>query len=760
MIKKVIYQLLFLICVSAIVAVPVVATNYIMTFTVTETEGTSYNQTPVIVSINNDYLVEQGFISANATDTRVYGNLGERPHMVVDNKVIFSDSIPANSVSNIEYRTGYNSSVMHLLTGRGGNVTTADNASLELGNNFSLEWEGYVDTSAAGNKDLVYKEDAFRLYVPEAGYVRAAILGANDSETYSVNASVATGAHNIIASANVSYFSIYIDDSLEDAISITGELLFSDDETLDITSDGTYYYALTPDYIYKFTESDGEFTYVLSNDFYGFSTHPHGQHIYSYGNYLYVTYIDYYYYVFHIYQISPSDLSVYDSDFVELDDYYEDGAQLAYDGSYWLYAAVANDHDSEGKVLQIDSSNLSVNNTWTGNETEGFCENITYYGGYVYVARAGTPATVDKITAANMTTNDTYIGPNWNARALDNDGTYLYMGFLSTNGGAVSKIQMSDLSLIDTYEDAGNSGNGIEQVSVNGSYVYASGQYIQSWTKIYKIDTTLMTATTWTSSNTASLPDFAIGGDGEIVIVNPNYVDVEDGVVLEAIDSSDMSYLGILSPVEFYDVNGTTPDNANLYYWVRNNVSPYTDYIYLSVNGTEVLKYQPEDIIVSIDAYTGTLPDLDTADGQQDGTIYFGTNLTGNYTEIVPETLPETSPSNNVSSYISPVTDTPDEPKNMFDTCPKGDLIAAVPEAMLTGTGVPLSYFWFLFPLILALVIAFFIHDKTKSLFAQFIVMEVCLIMLWSFCVWPLWFTFVFAFYGLACVMAGKVYSY
>jgi len=53
-----------------------------------------------------------------------------------------------------------------------GGMTTDDADSLELGNNFEIEQKGYIDTSAGSDKNLVYKKDAFRVYVSAAGSVR------------------------------------------------------------------------------------------------------------------------------------------------------------------------------------------------------------------------------------------------------------------------------------------------------------------------------------------------------------------------------------------------------------------------------------------------------------------------------------------------------------------------------------------------------------------------------------------------------------
>jgi hypothetical protein len=55
-------------------------------------------------------------------------------------------------------------------------MSTADAASLELGNNFAIEQKGYLDTTYAADKRLVYKSAAFQTYVPSDGTI-ASVIG-------------------------------------------------------------------------------------------------------------------------------------------------------------------------------------------------------------------------------------------------------------------------------------------------------------------------------------------------------------------------------------------------------------------------------------------------------------------------------------------------------------------------------------------------------------------------------------------------------
>jgi len=67
------------------------------------------------------------------------------------------------------------SAPLYYIPGAGG-MTSADTAGMELGNSFAIEQRGYVDTSYAVDRRLVYKGAAFQTYVREEG-VLASVIG-------------------------------------------------------------------------------------------------------------------------------------------------------------------------------------------------------------------------------------------------------------------------------------------------------------------------------------------------------------------------------------------------------------------------------------------------------------------------------------------------------------------------------------------------------------------------------------------------------
>lgn len=170
----------------------------------------------------------------------------------------------------------------------------------------------------------------------------------------------------------------------------------------------------------------------------------------------------------------------------------------------------------------------------------------------------------------------------------------------------------------------------------------------------------------------------------------------------------------------------------------------------------EVGWFQPNAIIQGT-----TLPDRDTADGAQNGVITWGTNPGGLAVSIggsEPIATPTATPTVGPTSYPTTNVPVPGLPGGWYDpgtpTFPGAD----VPGSFEAGSGV--TIFWFVFPLILILLLGIFIHDRTKSLFAQALVMGIAICFVSFFHIWPLWMIAPFAMISGACCLAGRIYSY
>ena len=165
---------------SLSVSALVLAAAYSAPLSITESDSNAYTMLPVMVSANNQWLADNGFMEADALDTRVETLGGTaNPHMVVDDRTLTALPVPADSQVNRYFTTGNSDlSAMDIIAGYEGYLTIPDAAGLELGNNFEVELDGYFDTDAGADKNLLYKRNAFRIRVSDtvAGDIIAAPL--------------------------------------------------------------------------------------------------------------------------------------------------------------------------------------------------------------------------------------------------------------------------------------------------------------------------------------------------------------------------------------------------------------------------------------------------------------------------------------------------------------------------------------------------------------------------------------------------------
>ena len=164
------------------VAGPVLAAAYSAPFTVIESNSNDYTILPVSVSVGNQWLADNGFMDADGLDTRIQTLGGyEYPHLVVDDRTLAALPVLADTQTNLYFTTD-NSSLtdMPIIVGYNGRVAITDVAPLELGNNFEVEIDGYIDTSSGSNKNLVYKREAIRTYISAASEITAEITDINN----------------------------------------------------------------------------------------------------------------------------------------------------------------------------------------------------------------------------------------------------------------------------------------------------------------------------------------------------------------------------------------------------------------------------------------------------------------------------------------------------------------------------------------------------------------------------------------------------
>ena len=161
-----------------VVAAPVLAAAYSASFAITEDSGNAYDMLATQTDANNQWMADNGFMRADALDTRVETLGGsEKPWMVAQDRTLTATAVPADSQVNLYYTTGSTpASSMDIIPGHDGYITIPDDATIELGDTFEIEQSGYINTDAGADKNLVYKEDAFRTYVSAEDEITSALI--------------------------------------------------------------------------------------------------------------------------------------------------------------------------------------------------------------------------------------------------------------------------------------------------------------------------------------------------------------------------------------------------------------------------------------------------------------------------------------------------------------------------------------------------------------------------------------------------------
>ena len=142
--------------------------QYIATVRITNNStATTYVAVP-ITGANTTNLINQGFLNATANNSVMRSSAGaDVPFMPGYNAAWFTyvDSIGENTM--IDY-TWYNNSTggMHVYFPGAAGMTTSDNATLELGDNFTITLSDvWINTTAGASKYILYKTSALELYV-------------------------------------------------------------------------------------------------------------------------------------------------------------------------------------------------------------------------------------------------------------------------------------------------------------------------------------------------------------------------------------------------------------------------------------------------------------------------------------------------------------------------------------------------------------------------------------------------------------------
>lgn len=162
--------------------IPIIGTSsYTGIITVANTSVTSYTNQPINMSMDITALASNYWISSTGLDTRVRSSNTELPHMLANDKLLFVSDINASQSKQLKFSTGNTPlESFPIIVGDGGYITISDNANLELGNRFNVEWAGMITSGTTGL--LVGKGLAFVCTVSN-GNANAAIIDTLRTET-------------------------------------------------------------------------------------------------------------------------------------------------------------------------------------------------------------------------------------------------------------------------------------------------------------------------------------------------------------------------------------------------------------------------------------------------------------------------------------------------------------------------------------------------------------------------------------------------
>jgi hypothetical protein len=153
--------------------------------------GTNTTNVATVVPIYTQALIDGKYVTSDLLNTALQtyeaSDVPYMPGVGTNPWVFWISSISASQQKAYRlYSGGPAMQTSHYYFPASGGMTSADNnTSLELGSNFTIEQKGYVDTTAGSNKNLVYKQDAFRTYVSAAGSITSSILSSGSVSPYS-----------------------------------------------------------------------------------------------------------------------------------------------------------------------------------------------------------------------------------------------------------------------------------------------------------------------------------------------------------------------------------------------------------------------------------------------------------------------------------------------------------------------------------------------------------------------------------------------
>lgn len=181
--RQLFVSILLTLVLVALPALPVLADTFVSYYpiTITDTGGANRVSVPVLLGTTGQDLIDNGLSTAAGTNTRMRTSAANLPYITSTTKLgtIIAD-LPANGNASARLYCGYTPAFtdFDIITGHGGYITRADDADMELDDDFEIEIQDtYINTALGTNKNLTTKGYAFKLLTGEVAEEVTARIG-------------------------------------------------------------------------------------------------------------------------------------------------------------------------------------------------------------------------------------------------------------------------------------------------------------------------------------------------------------------------------------------------------------------------------------------------------------------------------------------------------------------------------------------------------------------------------------------------------
>lgn len=205
-----------------VLSIPVLADTYsgYIPISITEYGGTDRDDgVPVLVDLSVQGLVDLGYLGYldSGRDTRMREVDYGRPYTLESSRVgLVVYSLAGYQSAAFRLYTGYSpANDFDLVVGFNGYVTVPYSADLELGDAFEIDLRGFIDTSMDTGKNLIIKDEAFKIYISAEGSITASIYNTNWTTTFVTAVNVGSGIHRVVVAGDGADISISIDGATE-----------------------------------------------------------------------------------------------------------------------------------------------------------------------------------------------------------------------------------------------------------------------------------------------------------------------------------------------------------------------------------------------------------------------------------------------------------------------------------------------------------------------------------------------------------------